>query len=86
MLATGKLGHDVGNGNVRRRLDRAGIVVVTGGENVARAGSIERAHRVLWESPSHRETLLYERYDALGLGVATEDDGTVWVCEVFARF
>jgi len=85
MRATGQLGHDVGNGNVLTRLDDAGVAFDTAGENVARAGSVQRAHRVLWESPSHRDTLLFDRYDALGVGIATEGNGTVWVCAIFAR-
>ncbi len=86
MVTAGRLGHDVGRGNVLTRLASAGVTVDAAGENVARAGSVERAHRVLWESPSHRDTLLYDRYDALGVGVAEAEDGAVWVCSVFARF
>jgi uncharacterized protein YkwD len=86
MRAAARLGHDVGDGTVSTRLARAGVVVSTAGENVARAGNVQRAHRVLWESPSHRDTLLYDRYDAVGVGVASDSNGMVWVCEVFARF
>jgi uncharacterized protein YkwD len=77
------LGHDVGRGTVKERLDALGVSANVYGENVARAASPERAHRVIWASPSHRGNLLEPRFDAIGIGTARGTDG-VWVCEVFA--
>jgi len=42
------------------------------------------AERALWASPSHRENLLLPRFDRVGIGVARDPDGTLWVCQTFA--
>lgn len=78
------VGHDVGNGNVNDRLSAANISFRSRGENLAAAATIVRAHRALWLSPSHRSNLLDARFTRLGVGVATSDDGRVWVTELFA--
>ena len=83
MAARGRTAHDVGDGAPAERLARAGVVARRIGENVARAPSLERAHRVLWDSPSHRGNILDPSFDALGLGVARAA-GDLWVCELFA--
>lgn len=64
--------HDAGDGLPSERLRRAGITASLVGENVARASNLRRAHRALWDSPAHRGTLLDPRFEAVGLGVATD--------------
>jgi uncharacterized protein YkwD len=83
MAARGQTAHDVGDGPPAERLARAGGVARRLGENVARAPSLERAHRVLWDSPSHRGNIVDPSFDALGVGVVRAA-GDVWVCELFA--
>jgi uncharacterized protein YkwD len=80
-----RLAHDTGQGTVVDRSERAGIVAPALGENVAHAMDVRGAHRTLWASPSHRGNLLDPRFDSVGIGTAIGDDGTLWVCEVFAR-
>lgn len=77
------LGHDVGKGSVKFRLEALGLEPAAFGENVARAASAARAHRAIWASPSHRTNLLERRYDSVGLAAVTGPDG-LWVTEVFA--
>jgi uncharacterized protein YkwD len=84
MRDAGILAHDLGEGGPVDRLRRAGIDVERPGENVAHAKTVERAHRVLWASPSHRGNLLDPGFSKLGVGVARGTDGSVWVSEVFA--
>jgi uncharacterized protein YkwD len=84
MMRTRQLGHDVGDGDPKERLERAGISVAQVGENVAHAGNVVLAHRALWSSPSHRDNLLQTRFDRLGIGVRSDPDGSVWVTELFA--
>lgn len=79
-----RVAHDAGDGDHLTRLAAAGIDVIAAGENVAHALDVTFAHRALWASPSHRENLLQPRFDAVGLGVVPDADGSVWVCEVFA--
>jgi uncharacterized protein YkwD len=79
-----RVAHDLGGGDPGLRVQAAGLDVAAAGENVAHALDPARAHRALWASPSHRENLLLDRFDSVGIGVARDADGTVWVCELFA--
>jgi cysteine-rich secretory family protein len=86
MLRTGRTAHDVGDGLPPARAARAGVSARRLGENVARASSLERAHRALWDSPSHRRNLLDPGFEALGIGVARASARDIWVCELFADY
>jgi uncharacterized protein YkwD len=86
MRTARRVGHDVGLGDPKGRVAAAGLEVSAAGENVSHAANAERAHRSLWASPSHRGNLLHPRYDSIGVGAAVDEDGSLWVCEVFADF
>ncbi|HEY0468321.1 MAG TPA: CAP domain-containing protein, partial [Polyangiaceae bacterium] len=83
MRSARRTAHDTGDGDLNQRLERAGLEL-SAGENVAHAGSAALAQRALWASPSHRENLLFRGFDVVGIGVAPDTDGTLWVCQVFA--
>jgi uncharacterized protein YkwD len=83
MLRARRVGHDVGNGDPPSRVEAAGLSLAAAGENVVHAANLRRAHRALWASPSHRSNVLQKRFDAIGIGVSKDEDGSVWVCEVF---
>lgn len=85
MKESGRLAHDAGDGDPSKRLAEAGLVPRRFGENVAHATTVERAHRMLWQSPSHRENLVDPGFRTFGVGVVDDSDG-VWVCELFADF
>jgi len=74
--------HDAGDGDLNQRLEQAGLAF-SAGENVAHAASARLAQRALWASPSHRENLLFPSFNVVGIGVVADDDGTLWVCQVF---
>ena len=78
-----KTAHDTGDGDLNQRLANAGLELQAG-ENVAHAASASLAQRALWSSPSHRENLLFPDFDVVGIGVAPDSDGTLWICELFA--
>ncbi len=80
------LAHDAGDGDPLERLRRLGVAAALAGENVAHEASAVRAHRALWASPSHRGNVLDRRFHALGVGIARDPDGSLWVCEIFADF
>ncbi len=84
MHARRLLAHDAGDGSPTERL--RGVSVSRFGENVAHAADVRGAHRILWASPSHRGNLLDPSFDAVGVGVDRDEDGSVWVCEVFGDF
>ena len=79
-----KTAHDVGDGDLNQRLEQLGLEL-TAGENVAHAAGAQQAQRALWASPSHRENLLLPSFNLVGIGVAADADGTLWVCQVFAN-
>jgi uncharacterized protein YkwD len=81
-----RIAHDAGDGDPRSRVEGTDLGILATGENVAHAVDVTRAHRALWASPSHRENLLQPRFDRVGIGVALDPDGSVWVCEMFADF
>jgi uncharacterized protein YkwD len=84
MRRTKVVGHDVGGGDPRARIEAAGIKARMAGENVASASTLEGAHRALWSSPSHRGNLLGDRWTRVGVAVVRGPDGFVWVTELFA--
>lgn len=79
-----RLGHDLDAGNAGRRVEDAGVPSRRTGENIAAADSVERGHRALWASPSHRGNLLDRGYNALGVGIAEDETGRLWIVEIFA--
>jgi uncharacterized protein YkwD len=84
MAMARELAHDVGDGDPLERLHVAGLDPRSAGENVAHAATVPLAHRALWASPSHRANLLGREYDRVGVGVARDTHGDVWVVETFA--
>jgi len=80
-----RIAHDAGDGDPQSRVQASDLSVLAAGENVAHALDVTRAHRALWASPSHRENLLQPRFDKIGIGIAADPDGSIWVCEVFAE-
>jgi hypothetical protein len=85
MRRSARTAHDVGDGSPVERVARV-MAARRVGENVARARTLQRAHRVLWDSPSHRGNLLDAGFDAVGIGVVKTDDGDVVVCELFVDY
>lgn len=83
MRRGGQVAHDAGDGDPSSRMRAAGLAGALVGENVAHAASAQLVHRALWASPSHRENLLESRFDKVGVGAAVDEDGTVWVTELF---
>lgn len=86
MLKAKRVAHDAGDGLPTARVEAAGLSVLAAGENVAHALDLARAHRALWASPAHRENLLQPRFDRVGIGIAFDPDGSLWVCELFADY
>ncbi len=84
MMKAGVMAHEAGDGNPASRMDAAGLSPRELGENVARAPSPALAHRVLWDSPSHRGNMLHGRFKRVGVAAARDASGAVWVTQVFA--
>jgi uncharacterized protein YkwD len=84
MRDAGRLAHDVGDGTPLDRATKAGISPRKLAENLAHAVDVAHAYRSLWASISHRTNLLGPAFDSLGVGTASDTDGTIWVALVFA--
>lgn len=78
--------HDTGQGPPLERVSRAGVPALRVGENVAHSSSLSRAHRALWDSPSHRGNLVDPGFDAVGIGVFAAGENELWVCELFVDY
>jgi len=72
-------------GGFAQRLSASGIRTQGAGENVARYGSLEKAHAALMSSPSHRANLMNERYTHIGLGITRDAGGVYYITQWTAR-
>lgn len=89
MQRSGFVGHvSPRTGSASDRIKRAKFAALRLTENVARAYSVEDAHRGLMSSPGHRRNILDPEVDLLGIGVAVRDLGDrtyeLHVTELFA--
>jgi Cysteine-rich secretory protein family len=53
------------------------------GENVAEAGTLDEADTLLMHSPPHRANILYPAFTSVGIGVALDTVGYVYVTQDF---
>ncbi len=79
-----RLAHNVGDGDPGERLRAIGLETHEIGENLATAPNVILAHRAIWASPSHRANVLSRNFERVGLGVAHDSRGDIWVVEAFA--
>jgi uncharacterized protein YkwD len=66
------------------RLQRSGILISIGGENIAQADTPESAHEGLMNSPAHRANMLRPVYTHVGIGAAIGARGLI-VTQMFGR-
>ena len=72
-------------GDVRQMLSHFGYSYSAAGENIAHHASIEKAQAAFLSSPGHRKNVLSAGYTKVGLGVALDDKGFVYLTQIFAR-
>jgi hypothetical protein len=66
----------------------AGLAVLDwewAGENVGRGPTVRAIQDAFMASHAHRDNILDARFTVLGIGVATDGDGTYFVTQLFAR-
>src|SRR5690606_20487292 len=78
-----RVSHDLGAGDPGTRVAQFELSPGVVAENIARANSVRGAHRAIWQSPSHRRSLLHTEFTQVGLGVSEDANGEVWVCQLF---
>lgn len=72
-------------GSAADMLDAAGYDYVSVGENIARSGSVEKAHAALMSSTNHRRNILGSQWTRFGVGIVNDANGYTYVTELFAR-
>lgn len=84
MYETGLLSHDSpAYGTLQDRATDARVLATVVGENFALAADGADAQRGLMDSPSHRDNLMYEEFDSIGIG-AIEGPYGLMVVQVFS--
>jgi uncharacterized protein YkwD len=55
------------------------------GENLfwATVADVERGHRAFMDSPTHRDNVLFTRFEKIGVGIVRNENGEFWVTQMF---
>lgn len=86
MIENGYFAHESPTyGRAAEMLDEFGYEYTSVGENIARNGSVEKAHAALMSSSSHVRNILGSQWKAVGVGVANDGNGYPYVTELFVR-
>ncbi|MBQ7885585.1 MAG: hypothetical protein IJ313_01685 [Clostridia bacterium] len=72
-------------GDVRQMLKTFGYSYAAAGENIAHHATIEKAQAAFLSSPGHRRNVMSTAYTKVGLGVAIDEKGFVYLTQIFAR-
>ena len=70
-------------GDVRDMLSKLGYAYTAAGENIAHHSTVEKA--ALISSPGHRRNILNRGYTKVGVGVALDENGYVYLTQIFCR-
>lgn len=62
----------------------AGVRFTNVGENVGEGDSVAELHAAFMASSAHRENVMAPEWTRVGVGVAVDDDGRLWVAVNFA--
>jgi len=72
-------------GDVGSMLRRFGYSFTAAGENIAHHATVEKSQAALISSPGHRRNILSSGYTKVGVGVANDKNGFVYLTQIFAR-
>ena len=72
-------------GNMAAMLKRFGYSYQGVGENIAHHATINKAEAAFMSSTGHRTNILGSQWTKVGIGVCYDDQGYVYVTQVFAR-
>lgn len=72
-------------GDVRQMLKAQGYAYAAAGENIAHHATVEKCQAALLSSPGHRRNLLTRTYTKLGVGIALDEKGYVYLTQIFVR-
>lgn len=72
-------------GNATAMLQYFGYAFQSAGENIAHHATIEKAQAAFMSSSGHRTNILGSQWTRVGIGVCYDDQGYVYVTQIFAR-
>ena len=72
-------------GDVRQMLTAFGYAYSGAGENIAHHATVEKAEAAFLSSPGHRRNILNKAYTKVGVGVALDEKGFVYLTQIFCR-
>jgi len=72
-------------GDVRQMLTQFGYSYTAASENIAHHATIEKAQAAFLSSPGHRRNIMSARHTKVGIGVAIDKKGYVYLTQIFAR-
>ncbi|MBR2363922.1 MAG: hypothetical protein IKK34_02500 [Clostridia bacterium] len=72
-------------GNVRDMLDHFSYRYSAAGENIAHHATVAKSQAALLSSPGHRRNILSSAYTKVGIGVALDRNGYVYLTQIFCR-
>lgn len=90
MARAGYLSHEGLDGSLpAQRVSTMGIQWLSTGENVARARDVAEAEALFMDEPrfqqNHRANILNPNYTIVGIGVARDSEGNLYITEEFAQ-
>ena len=72
-------------GNASQMLSAFGYDYQGVGENIAHHANVEKAEAAFMSSDGHRSNILGSQWDKVGIGIAYDANGNVYVTQLFAR-
>lgn len=72
-------------GSARDMLRKAGISFASASENIARYGSLSKAHVGLMTSAGHRNSILSRTSTHVGIGIVQDSSGNYYITQIFIR-
>ena len=72
-------------GNARQMLTTLGYRFSGAGENIAHHATVEKSQAAFMSSSGHRRNLLGSRWSKVGIGVWEDNQGFVYVTQLFVR-
>lgn len=86
MIQNGYFAHESPTyGSAANMLSEAGYQYKSVGENIARNGSVEKAHAALMSSDGHRTNILGSQWSKVGIGIVNDFNGYPYITELFVR-
>lgn len=72
-------------GDVTQMLRQFGYSFTAAGENIAHHATVEKSQAALISSPGHRQNILSRSFTRVGIGIAQDENGYVYLTQIFCR-